>query len=224
MLFCLIAMAVAWLQMAVTKDAGLGAHHVVLLWPLPQWFLAVTFVEAAAWRRLRWKHAGTILLPTVVVLLAADNLLLTNEYFYQLAVYGPAKSWTDAIFRLSDEASHIQADHMVVDDWGILPPLLVLNGNQLPLVLADQTFLAPGSSQYSRLWYIQRLAQDVWIGHTPEYQQWAGADERITGLARELGFEKHMIETVPDRNGRPVFEIFRFVRLENAGPSASARR
>src|ERR1700678_3616412 len=177
MLFCLVAMAVAWLQMAVTKDAGLGAHHVVLLWPLPQWFLAVTFVEAAAWRRLRWKHAGTILLATVVVLLAADNLLLTNEYFYQLAVYGPAKSWTDAIFRLSDEASHIQADHMVVDDWGILPPLLVLNGNQLPLVLADQTFLAPGSSQYSRLWYIQRLAQDVWIGHTAEYQQWAGGHQ-----------------------------------------------
>jgi hypothetical protein len=223
-LFCLVALAVAWLQMAVTKDAGLGAHHVVLLWPLPHWFLAVTFVEAAAWRPLRRKHAGTILLATLVVILAADNLLLTNEYFYQLAVYGPAKSWTDAIFRLSDEASHIQADHMVVDDWGILPPLLVLNGNQLPLILADQTFLAPGSSQYSRLWYIQRLAQDVWIGHTPEYQQWAGADQRITGQARELGFEKHIIETVPDRNGRPVFEIFRFVRTANAETRASTRR
>ena len=58
MLFCLIAMLVAWLQMAITKDAGLGAHHVVLLWPLPQWFLAVAFVEAAAWRPLQWRNAG----------------------------------------------------------------------------------------------------------------------------------------------------------------------
>ena len=48
MLFCLIAFAVGWLQMAITKDAGLGAHHVILLWPLPHWFLAVAFVEAAA--------------------------------------------------------------------------------------------------------------------------------------------------------------------------------
>ncbi len=220
MLFCLIAMAVAWLQMAVTKDAGLGAHHVVLLWPLPQWFLAVTFVEAAAWRPLQRKHAGTILLASVVVLLAADNLLLTNEYFYQLAAYGPSKSWTDAIFRLSDEAGHIQADHLVVDDWGILTPLLVLNANQLPLILADQTFLAPGSSQSSRIWYIQRLEQDVWIGHTPPFEQWAGANDRITGQARELGLEKRVIETVPDRNGHPVFEIFRFVRAEKV----SARR
>jgi hypothetical protein len=31
-------------------------------------------------------------------------------------------------------------------------------------------------------------------------------------VARAAGFEKHIIETVPDRSGRPVFEIFRFVR------------
>jgi hypothetical protein len=31
-------------------------------------------------------------------------------------------------------------------------------------------------------------------------------------VAREAGFEKQIIETVPDRNGRPVFEIFHFVR------------
>ncbi len=34
------------------QNAGLGAHHVVLLCPLPQWFLAVAFVQAAAWRPL----------------------------------------------------------------------------------------------------------------------------------------------------------------------------
>ena len=81
MLFCLIAMLVAWLQMALTKGAGLGAHHVVLLWPLPHWFMAVAFVEAAAWRPLQWRHAGTILLSTLVLVLVVDNLLLTNEYY-----------------------------------------------------------------------------------------------------------------------------------------------
>jgi hypothetical protein len=29
--------------------------------------------------------------------------------------------------------------------------------------------------------------------------------------ARPAGFEKRIIKIVPDRNGRPVFEIFRFV-------------
>ena len=212
LLFCLIAMSVAWVQMAITKDAGLGAHHVVLLWPLPHWFLAVAFVEAAAWRPLEWKHTGTILLASAVLFLAVDNLLLTNEYFYQLSAYGPTKSWTDAIFRLSDEAGHIQAEHLVVDDWGILTQLLVLHRNRLPVYFADQSFLAPGISDDDRNWFITRLSDDVWIGHTTPFLQWTDANERIVRVAREAGFEKHMIGTVPDRNGRQVFEIFRFVR------------
>jgi hypothetical protein len=212
LLFCLIAFAVGWSQMAITKDAGLGAHHVTLLWPLPQWFIAVAFVEAAAWRPLQWKNAGAILLAGAVLFLAVDNLLLTNEYFYQLSAYGPTHNWTDAIFRLSDEAGQIQAEHLVVDDWGILNPLILLHRNQLPLFYADQGFLAPGRGEAFRGWCIDRLAKDVWIGHTPRFEQWAGENERISQVAREVGFEKKMIETVPDRNGRPVFEIFRFVR------------
>jgi hypothetical protein len=156
MLICLIAMTAAWLQMAFTKDAGLGAHHVVLLWPLPQWFLAVVFVQATAWQPLRWKHAGTVLLASAVLFLTVENLLVTNEYFYQLSAYGPTKSWSDAIFQLSKEAGHIQADYLVLDDWGILPPLVVLNGNRLPIVLVDQSFLAPGSDKSRHDWSIQR--------------------------------------------------------------------
>ena len=219
LLFCLIAMLVAWIQMAITKDAGLGAHHVSLLWPLPQWFLAVAFVQAAAWRPLRWRNAGTILLATAVLFLAVDNLLLTNEYFYQLSAYGPTKSWTDAIFRLSDEVELVQANHLVVDDWGILNPLIALHRNRLPMLYADQSFLGPGFSKSDRNWFIERVAEDVWIGHTPQFQQWAGENERIIRVAREVGFEKQLLKTIPDRNGRQVFEIFRFVR--SGGVAAS---
>ncbi|MGB6946516.1 MAG: hypothetical protein WBE37_29230 [Bryobacteraceae bacterium] len=216
LLFCLIAMAVAWVQMAITQNAGLGAHHVVLLYPLPHWFLAVAFVEAAAWRPLEWKNAGTILLVSGVLFLAVDNLLLTNEYFYQLSAYGATKSWSDAIFRLSDEAGRIESPELIVDDWGILNPLVTLHRNRLPLVVADQTFLAPGIAEADRQWFLRRLADDVWIGHTPAFQQLPGANERIVRVARAAGFEKHILETVPDRNGQPVFEIFRFVRTGGA--------
>jgi hypothetical protein len=212
LLFCLIAFAIGWLQMAITKNAGLGAHHVTLLWPLPQWFLAVAFVEAATWRPLQWRNAGAILLASAMLFLVVENLLLTNEYFYQLSVYGATKNWNDAIFQLSDKLGHIETRHLVVDDWGILHPLIALHRNRLPLVYADQSFLAPGVTEANREWSLQVMAEDVWIGHTPQFQQWTGANERMIGIAREAGLEKRIIETVPDRNGRPVFEIFRFVR------------
>ena len=107
----------------------------------------------------------------------------------------------------------------MVDDWGILNPLIVLHRNRLPLFYADQSFLAPGISKSDRNWFIERLSEDVWIGHTPQFQQWAGENERIMRVAREVGFEKQILKTVPDRNGRQVFEIFRFVR--SGGVAAS---
>lgn len=215
LLFCLIAFAVGWIQMAVTKDAGLSAHHVTLLWPLPQWYLAVAFVQASEWRPLQWrplhwKSAGTILLAAGALFLIAQNLLLTNEYFYQLAAYGPNKSWSDAIFRLSDEAGHIHPDHLVLDDWGIMNPLITLHRNRLPIRFADETFLGPTVDAATRNWETGWL-NDIWIGHTDDYQQVAGTNARIVSVARAAGFEKQIVETVPDRNGRPVFEIFRFV-------------
>ncbi len=218
-LFCLIALAVAWLQMAFTKDAGLGAHHVVLLWPLPHWFLAVVFVEATAWRPLERKHAGAILLAILVGFLAIDNLLLTNEYYYQLSAYGATKSWDDAIFRLSDEAAHIQAPELAVYDWGILNPLVTLHRDRLPLYVADQSFLAPGIAEDDRKFFMKRLREDVWIGHTIDFQQLPGINDKILRTAREVGFEKRMIETIEDRNGRPVFEIFRFVPAAGSAPN-----
>ena len=169
-----------------------------------------------AWRPLEWRNAGAILLACAVLFLAVENLLLTNEYFYQLSAYGPSRSWSDAIFQLSDEAGRIQAEHLVVDDWGILNPLIVLHRNRLPLFLANQSFFAPGIGEDDRNWCIARLKKDVWIGHTPEFQQWPDTNQRIVEVARAAGYEKRMIETVPDRNGRPVFEIFRFIRASPA--------
>ncbi len=209
MLFCLIAMAAAWLQMAITKDAGLGAHHVVLLWPLPQWFLAVVLVEASRWKALRWRNVGTWALAAAMVFLIGENLLLTNEYFYQLMRYGALGSWSDAIYRLSDEVGAMQpAHHFAIDDWGIANSLGVLRGGTASLTLVNEPFVGGA-----------RFADDVWIGHTREYEQRAGVNDRVVRAARAAGFEKQLIKTVPDRSGRPVFELFRFV----AGTVAEAR-
>jgi len=49
-LFALVAMVVAWAQMAVTVNAGGSVHHAILLWPLPEMVIAVSFASAS--RRL----------------------------------------------------------------------------------------------------------------------------------------------------------------------------
>jgi hypothetical protein len=46
MLFSAMAIAVAWMLMALAGGGG-AAHHTVLLWPLPHLFMAVAFAEAS---------------------------------------------------------------------------------------------------------------------------------------------------------------------------------
>jgi len=215
LLFCLIAAGVAWVQMAVTRNAGGSAHHVVLLYPLPQCFLAVAFAEASELALLRRWNLGAWLLGAVVFLLAGANLLLTNQYLYQFARYGAAGTWSTAIFRLSDETKRFQGVELVVDDWGILNPLVVLHRGRLPLVYVESSFLEPGENEKQQAWEQGLLASDIWIGHTKEFREFPATAEKIETSAAALGLHKQIVELVADRNNRPVYEIFRFVR----GPS-----
>jgi hypothetical protein len=212
LLFSLITIGVGWLQMAITKNAGEGAHHVVLLWPIPHWFMAVALTEASLWQWLRWRRMGECLLAMAILYLAAENLLVTNQYLYQLVRYGAARNWSDAIYRLSDETARWRGFELVVDDWGIMNPLVVLQRGRLPLILVEGSFMAPGESEKMRSYEHGLVEHDIWIGHTPPYQEFIAINEHIQKSAESLGFRKQLIELVPDRNGRPVYEVFRFVR------------
>src|SRR5258708_7081791 len=129
LMFSLVAFAVAWIAMAFTKNAGLAAHHTVLLWPLAYLFLGIAFAEAS----LHVGRAGRWLLGVGVVYLVAFNLLLTNQYLYQMARDGPAGSWTDAMFSLSDRTRGQRSRPLLVTDWGIVNPLEGLHQGRLNL-------------------------------------------------------------------------------------------
>jgi hypothetical protein len=206
LLFSLVAMGVAWFQMAITKGAGGSAHHAVLLWPIPHLFLAIAFAEAS----LRWGTAGKWVVVVVVAYLAAQNLLLTNQHLYQFARFGSPRSWTDAIYPLSEELGKMRAPQIVIDDWGILAPLVVLHRGTLPMLIADDTFLGSGVSDAVRQHDRELLQNALWVGHAPAYLELPGMNERILQTAASAGFRKQVIEVISDREGRAAFEIFRF--------------
>ena len=85
-----------------------------------------------------------MLLASAVLFLAVENLLLRTSTSISCRLLEQPRAGRDAIFRLSDEAGHITAEHTVVDDWGILNPLIVLHRNRLRLFYADQSFLSVG--------------------------------------------------------------------------------
>lgn len=208
LLFCIVTMAVAWFQMAITKGAGGSAHHIVLLWPIPHLLIGAAFAEAS----LRLRTSGAILVAVAALYLAGENLLLTNQYLYQFFRYGSPHAWTDAIVPLSTAVDRMGPAQIVIDDWGLIDPLILLHHGKLKASIVDNSFLSAAEDDNSKKWDLDRLERGLWLGHTPAYEEITGINDSITKAADAAGFRKQVVEVIHDRHGRPVFEMFRFVR------------
>jgi hypothetical protein len=198
--FSLIVMIVAWVQMLFGKGVGGSAHHVILLWPFPTLFIAVALAQIS--RRLG--PAGKPLLAFVVVFLAGSSLLVTNEYFTRLVRNGPGEAWTDAVDPLSDFLKLANPRVIYLDDWGMFHNLVLLNRGTLPL----------NNDPSDRRVVLARIAESdsVFVGHPNDIEIFKGVNAKLLALAEEAGYRREMLAEIPDRNGRPMFEVFRFRR------------
>jgi hypothetical protein len=202
--FSLVFLCVAWGLMAFTKDAGGAAHHDVLLWPFPLLFAAVT-VAAIPWR---WVAA---LVGTGLVIM---NLLVVNQYVVQFEHNGAAGNFTDALIPLA----HVLPEDgrtVWVLDWGIGNSIQLAHQGRLKLRYGSGPLEmdAPNPAQRAQILYmLQDDPGAVFVGHAPGWEVTAGVPERLDRFATASGYRKELLNTVWDSNGRPVFEVFRYVR------------
>ena len=207
-LFALIAMATTWVQMAFTANAGTGAHHAILLWPLPQMVIGISLASAL-------EKLGRLAKPVLAVTLAilmASGLAVINEYRVLLARNGGAVNWSDAIYRLSDSMKGVSAAEVVCVDWGIMGSLHLLNRGRLPLdseaeLLTNREWKP---EEKAHLMEIVSRPDLVFLAHTSEFELFRGADARLAGFAEALGYRREMMAVIADRHGRPTFEVYRF--------------
>jgi hypothetical protein len=53
-------------------------------------------------------------------------------------------------------------------------------------------------------------ANAIWVDHTAGHESLKGVHERVLAAAASAGFEPVMLKTYYDRNGRPMFQSYRF--------------
>ena len=209
-LFALIAMAVQWAQMAITVNAGGSVHHTILLWPLPDMAIAVSF--AAASRRL-----GRAAVPATAGVLAVTMVagaLQINEYYRLAWRNGGAQNWTDAVYPLSDYMKGVHARVVYCADWGILDSLRLLNRGKLPLegiyeaVPPDQ-----GIPDMPRITAAAAGTDHIFIAHSKAFEFVEGRNAKLLKAAEGAGYRSEMLAVIPDSFGRPTYEVYRFVRL-----------
>jgi 4-amino-4-deoxy-L-arabinose transferase-like glycosyltransferase len=208
-LFALIVMVVAWLQMAFTKDAGTGVHHVVLLWPLPHVVIGVALVEGT--RRL--PRASTAMFATILTVLCVSNVLVMNQYLYQFIRDGAGPLWSDAVMPLSDQLSRWKDRQLLMMDWGMEPTLRVLHKGNLATLWNVSDVVSHDLSAEDRA-MVDRMfrMKGIFLTHTPKYEIQPGSIQRVLHMGEVLGYRRHLLQTIDDSNGRPVFEIAEFVK------------
>ncbi len=217
-LFCFIAGAVAWLEMAFNANTGASVHHTILLWPLPQAIAAMSL--AAIYERVATgpaAKAARVCIAAAIIVVAATALLVTNEYRAQMVRNGGATAWTRAIFPLTQALQARNPPKIFCMDWGMLNSSLLLSGGRLRLfvgtdpVLADRT---PSADDMRKIQWMADQEGAVFVTHPPRYEFFQGANERLLDAAAGLGYRRTDPVRIGDGFGREIFEIYRLQRAQ----------
>jgi dolichyl-phosphate-mannose-protein mannosyltransferase len=206
--FSLVFMAVTWFLMALTRDAGASAHHVVLLWPFPILFAAVALCSLP-WRPLAWTASAAMI---------AMNLLVVNQYVAQFERNGAGEVFSDALYPLSASLDAYSDRTLYVIDWGLYENLNLLHQGRLNFRIAIGPVAtdSPGPQQLSE---IREMLQDpgaLILDHVREHEVFPNVGARLDRAARSFGYRRDVIRSIADSNGRPMFELVRFVRDNGA--------
>ena len=207
-LFAVIVLLVAWPQMAFNRNTGGSVHHVVLLWPFPHLIIAVAFGEAAQ----KFGRAGKAALALMLALVIPSNLLVTNEYYRMMMRNGGGLPWTDAIYPMADFLKHSYASQILVIDWGMFDSLQLLDRGKLPLRNGGDPLNKPSLDASDRETVRQWLITPgtVFVAHTAPYEFLQGSNQRLEDVARQCGMARESLGVFKDRNGRAIYEVFRY--------------
>jgi 4-amino-4-deoxy-L-arabinose transferase-like glycosyltransferase len=206
-LFALLAMALAWIQMATTANAGGSVHHAILIWPLPQMVVAISF--AAASRRLR--AAGIPALAVILAVLMFSGLLVTNEYHARIVRFGGSPNWTDAIFRLNDYMKGASPSNVFCMDWGIMDNMRMLTRGKLPLRVGTDPIYKKALDDTDRQYLAKTITGpgNVFVNHTRNFEFFPGLNDKFVKYAAEAGYHREVVAVIPDSFRRPVYEVYR---------------
>ena len=208
-LFALIAMAVAWVQMATNANTGGSVHHTILLWPFPQLVVAVSF--AAASRRLG--RAGLPVAGVATAMMFLSGVLVTNEYYDVSYRFGGTPVWSDAIFPLSDFMKGVEDRNVYCVDWGMFDSLRYLNHGKLHLLVGNDPIGKPALTEGDRETVSRMIADPdgVFIAHTKDFENFQGTNDKLLKFAEAAGYQREMLAVISDSFGRQAFEVYRLV-------------
>src|SRR5204863_9695676 len=111
---------------------------------------------------------------------------------------------------LSDAVGTPREQDVFVMDWGMYDNLAMLHQGKLNLWIGGDA-VAPDTNPVLLGPMVARQ-NAVFLTYTQSLEVTPGTHERLLQRAGALGYMPRLVRTIEDRNGRTVFEIWKFDR------------
>jgi len=206
-----VAAAIAWAQMAWTREAGGSVHHAILLWPL----LHLQAALAAAGLMESAGEQARVLALAAFALCAASNAAVLNTYLAQMIACGPAQVWTDASRTLVQFLEAQPGRAAFAADWGILHEIIFYGRNRIPVIGdADGLVLRAGEDPLAARRLEEALAdpKQLFITWREGLDVFPNTRRKLIAFAEARGYRRTSVALIADRHGAAMFEIHEFTR------------
>ena len=200
--FFILSACIAWLQQAITVNAGGSMHHVVLIWLFLYCALALSFATFAQ-ARIRFVKPAVLVIAAMVCLRGLAAMKATKE---NLSAYSHTIPWTDADAPLSDMLIRTGVKRVLTADWGIANVVAVRTANRVSVV--DESFeLSSGRFDQDRFLNCKVPACGV-ISHVEGRSIFKPAQTYLEERIRSFGLTKTRLTLIRDSHGSPAFVFY----------------
>ena len=143
----------------------------------------------------------------------AMNLLVVNQYVAQFERNGTGDVFSDALYPLSASLDAYADRTFYFIDWGIYENLNLLHQGRLDFRNAIDPLNtdSPSPDQLAEIRDMLRDPDALILDHVREHEVFPDVGARLDRAAQSFGYRREVVRTIPDSNGRPMFEIVRFV-------------
>lgn len=195
-----------------------GAHHLLILFPVPQALIAAAVFSLADVVRAAQPSRRRVALTAiglVVICLVGAEAWTTFRYHRELEQTGGVGHFSDAIYQLAEDAEKPDFSRLVVLDWGFTRNLQFLSQGRLRPETRF-TYESPPTPEFTA--YLEdHVARPgaLYLFHTPRFTVFPGHWEVFERVAHWHGLVPVLYNTYFQRDGEPVYLLY---RLDPAPP------
>ena len=198
--------------MSSAVSIGQGAHHLLILFPIPQALIAAAVFSLADIARAAQpsrRRAALIAIGFAVTCMVSAEAWTTFRYHRELERTGGVGHFSDAIYQLAEDAEKSEFSRLVVLDWGFTRNLQFLSQGRLRPETRF-TYESPPAPEFAA--YLEdHVTQPnaLYLFHTPRFTVFPGHWKVFERVAYWHGLIPVLYKTYFQRDGEPVYLLYR---------------